>query len=58
MHNVMKAIRIAAAISLLAVFASCDSRLYYERNYVMEDEEWLRDSVLEFSVPVTDTLQA
>ena len=58
MHNAMKAIRIAAIISLLAVLASCDSRLYYEQNRVMDDEEWLRDSVLEFSVPVTDTLQA
>jgi len=53
----MRIVKIIAAISLLAIFASCDSSLFYEHNYNMRGEEWHRDSVLEFVVPVTDTVQ-
>lgn len=54
----MKIIKTIALISsVLAVLTSCDNRLYFEQNYTMRGEEWHRDSLLKFDVPITDTLQ-
>lgn len=49
-------LKTAITISLLATLTSCGRQLLYERDIDMAGEQWNRDSVLIFEVPVTDTV--
>ncbi len=49
-------LKILAVIALIASVLSCSNQsTLYENNVDMRDEQWNRDSVLIFEVPVTDT---
>lgn len=51
-------IKIAVAISLMVSVLSCGVPAMYERVTNMPGEQWNRDSVLMFEVPVSDTVGA
>ena len=38
---------------LLAVFASCDKNLVFEKNLAIPENGWNKDSVMVFNVPST-----
>ena len=48
-------LKIITAIALMGCFLSCGNSAMYDRVVDMPGEQWNRDSVLTFEVPVTDT---
>lgn len=51
-------LKTAATISLAMSLAACGKPMLYERDFDMPNEQWNRDSVLAFEVPITDTVGA
>ncbi len=51
-------LKIITAIALAACVFSCGNSVMYDRVVDMPDEQWNRDSILMFEVPVTDTIGA
>ncbi len=51
-----KLVRLIIFCASLAVFASCDKNLVFEKNLPIPENGWNKDSVMVFNVPVIDTL--
>lgn len=51
--------RIVSLVGLIAVlFAACTSNSIYEDSYSFDDTRWTKDSIVRFSVDVTDTTKS
>ena len=57
-ETMKQTLKIITAIALMGCFLSCGNLAMYDRVVDMPGEQWNRDSVLTFEVPVTDTTNA
>jgi gliding motility-associated lipoprotein GldH len=53
----MKSFTYILVAAMLAVFTSCDARQVFDQYREIDNATWHKDSVVTFTVPVTDTLE-